>query len=74
MGAKFLCKHFCIFQRSISNYEILHACINYDMPTLLVCPKEHHAEAQKLIGGDVPDIVSLVDAADLSDAAHKILD
>lgn len=52
--------------------EILHTCITYDMPTLLVCPKEHHAEAQKLIG-DVPNIVSLVDPADLAEAANKIL-
>ncbi len=52
--------------------EILHTCITYGMPTLLVCPRAHHSEAKELLG-DVPDIVSLVDPADLADAANKAL-
>jgi hypothetical protein len=56
----------------VTSRDILHTCITYQMPTLLVCPEEHHEAARKLIG-DTGDIISLVDPGKLKETALKIL-
>lgn len=56
----------------ISTRDILHACITYSMPTLLVCPAENHQAAQELIG-ESSGIITLVDPSGLKQKALSLL-
>jgi len=56
----------------VSARDILHTCITYQMPTLLVCPAEHHATAREMVG-EYGEIVSLVDPSELQATALKVL-
>jgi hypothetical protein len=53
--------------------DIFHVCRVYEMPFLLEVPEDFHGRAEEMIGGSVPDIVTLVDPKQALDVAREIL-
>ncbi len=59
---------------AVTTYQdIFHVCRIYEMPLLVEVPREMHEDATRVLGGELPDFVTLVDPSEALDAARKIL-
>ncbi|MCH7471635.1 hypothetical protein IIA79_01595 [bacterium] len=56
----------------VTTKDILYACQTFNIPVLLLVPKELHAKTMERTDG-LTGVVRLVDPADALDAAHEIL-
>ena len=57
---------------SISTKEVLHATAVYEIPVLVVCPKDSFNAARERLG-ELPTNVQLVDPADVMATLKKLL-
>lgn len=52
--------------------DMFHVCRTYDVPFLVIVPRDHHACARRLVG-ECPGIVRFVDPSDLLTVARETL-